>query len=70
MLKPQAALEKMNPDDTNIHALSILDRYENCPDYLNDFFSWFCISYKSKTAWEYKKAWTLLIYWLWGIRKL
>ena len=39
MLKPQAALEKMNPDYTNIHALSILDRYENCPDYLNDFFS-------------------------------
>ena len=26
----------MNPNDTNIYALSIFDRYENCLDNLDD----------------------------------
>ena len=31
MLKPQADLEKMSPNDASIYALNIFSRYENCP---------------------------------------
>ena len=36
MLKPRSVLEKMHPDDTNVYALSPLDKYENRPDILED----------------------------------
>ena len=45
MLKPQAVLEKWNPDDTNIYVLSIPDRYENCPGNLDDL----CVATSSYT---------------------
>ena len=32
MLKAQSILETMHPDDTDVYALSILDKYENRPD--------------------------------------
>ena len=34
MLKPQSVLEKMDPDDTNVYALSILDKYAHRPNNL------------------------------------
>ena len=51
MLKLQAVLEKMNPYDTNIYALSILDRYEYRSGDLRDLcFADFASSYISKKA--------------------
>ena len=32
MLKPQSVLEKMDPDDTNVYALSIFDKYAHRPN--------------------------------------
>ena len=32
MLKPQSVLDFMHPDDTNVYANNILDKYENRPD--------------------------------------
>ena len=49
MLKPQSVLEKMHPDDTNVYALSILDKYENRPDSLEDLcLADFVSNYESK----------------------
>lgn len=45
----QATLEKVNLDYTNIYALSILDRQQNCGDGLIDLcLAGFASSYKSK----------------------
>lgn len=52
MLKPQADLEKMSPNDASIYALNIFSRYENCPHDLDlclvDFAS--SHNYKSCTC--------------------
>ncbi len=32
MLKPQVALNELEPDSTNINVLSIIDKYINCPN--------------------------------------
>ena len=51
MLKPQAVLDKINPGDTNIYALSILDKYENRSDDLDGFcLADFASNYVSKRA--------------------
>ena len=34
MLKPQSLLEKMDPDDTNVYSLSMLDKYAHRPNNL------------------------------------
>ena len=36
MLKPRSVLEKMHPDNTNVYALSPVDKYEIPPDILED----------------------------------
>ena len=51
MLKSLSILEKINPDDTNVFAPNIIDKYKNQPDtlhpmYLVDFAS----SYVNKKA--------------------
>ena len=49
MLKPEAILEKMNPNYANIYALSIRHRQINGIDDLNDLcLDGFASSYKSK----------------------
>ena len=35
MLKSQSVLEKMHPEDTNVFASNIIDKYENRPDDLH-----------------------------------
>ena len=35
MLKSQSILEKMHPEDTNMFASNIIDKYENRPDDLH-----------------------------------
>ena len=37
MLKSSQVLETMDPDDNNVYASNILDRYENRPDNLEQF---------------------------------
>ena len=51
MLKPQSILEVMNHDDTNVYASSILDKYENRPNELEDMcLADFASNYVSKKA--------------------
>ena len=51
VLKPQAVYEKVNRNDANIYALSILDRYEHRRDDLDDLcLADFSSSYISKKA--------------------
>ena len=51
VLKPRAVYEKMNRNDANIYALSILDRYEYRRDDLDDLcLAGFASSYISKKA--------------------
>ena len=38
MLKSLSILEKMNPDNTNIFASNIIDKYENQPDNLHSIY--------------------------------
>ena len=42
MLKPQSILEIMNHDDTNVYASSVLDKYGNRPNELEEVFGRFC----------------------------
>ena len=37
ILKSLEILDKIDPKYTNIYAPNIIDRYENCPDNLDDF---------------------------------
>ena len=51
VLKLQAVYEKVNRNDANIYALSILDRYEHLRDDLDDLcLADFASSYISKEA--------------------
>ena len=51
MLKPQSVLETMNPEDTNVYASSVLDKYENRPDELEQMcLADFATNYVSKKA--------------------
>ena len=47
----KSILEKMHPDDTNLFAYNIIDKYENRPDNLHSLYlSDFASSYVSKKA--------------------
>ena len=51
MLKSLSILEKMHPDDTNVFASNIIDKYENRPDNLHSIcLANFASSYVSKKA--------------------
>ena len=51
MLKSLSILEKMHPDDTNVFASNIIDKYENRPDNLHSMcLADFTSSYISKKA--------------------
>ena len=51
MLKPQSILEMMNHDDTNVYASSVLDKYENRPNELEEMcLADFATNYVSKKA--------------------
>ena len=49
MLKRQSVLEIMDPDDNDVYASSLLDKYENRPNSLEDMcLADFCSNYVSK----------------------
>ena len=51
MLKSQSVLEKMHPEDTNVFASNIIDKYENRPDDLHSLcLADFASNYVSKTS--------------------
>ena len=51
MLKAQSILETMNPDDTDVYASSVLDKYENRPDELEQLcLADFATNYVHKKA--------------------
>ena len=51
MLKSLSTLEKMHPDDTNVFASNIIDKYENQPDNLHSMcLADFASSYVRKKA--------------------
>ena len=51
MLKSQSILEKMHPEDTNVFASNIIDKYENRPDDLHSLcLADFVSNYVSKNS--------------------
>ena len=51
MLKSQSVLEKMHPEDTNVFASNIIDKYENRPDDLHSLcLADFASNYVSKKS--------------------
>ena len=51
MLKSQSILEKMHPEDTNVFASNIIDKYENRPDDLHSLcLADFASNYISKKS--------------------
>ena len=53
MLKPKSLLDQMDPDDTNIFATNIIEKYENRPDILEDMsYADFATSYISQNVQE------------------
>ena len=51
MLKSQSVLEKMHPEDTNVFASNIIDKYENRPDDLHSLcLADFASNYISKKS--------------------
>ena len=51
MLKPQSILQFMHPDDTNVYASSVLDKYKNRPNNLEEMcLADFATNYVSQKA--------------------
>ena len=49
ILKPQSVLDSMDPEDTNVYATNLIDRYVNRPDTLDDMcYADFATNYTSK----------------------